>query len=131
MVVAARDLNALLGRGENDNQPVRAVRPVRVLSEPALPSKMPVVRPDSLELDYPTLATRLEPEAKILWATMRHPERACFTPALMADGRHFQEWLKEESAAAAGPTCRSATWSGTRPPRVPGAWAATSRPSPA
>jgi DSF synthase len=90
MAVAARDLHVPLGRGENDNQPGRA------LPEPVLPSRMPVVRPDRLELEYPTLATRLEPEAKILWATMRHPERACFTPALMADGRHFQGWLKEE-----------------------------------
>ncbi|HEX8374680.1 MAG TPA: crotonase/enoyl-CoA hydratase family protein [Geminicoccaceae bacterium] len=90
MALAARDLHVLFGRGENDNQPGR------VLPEQALPSRLPVVRPDRLELEYPTLATRLEPEAKILWATMRHPERACFTPALMADGRHFQGWLKEE-----------------------------------
>ena len=25
---------------------------------------------------------------------MRHPERACFTPGLVADGQHFQRWLR-------------------------------------
>jgi DSF synthase len=91
MAMAARDLHALIGRVENDNQPL-AARPSAARS--VSPSRQPVVRPDRLELDYPTLATRLEPEAKILWASMRHPERACFTPALMADVRHFQAWLK-------------------------------------
>ncbi len=88
MAIAARNLQALVGRSDNDNVPSR-LRP-----EAPVPSQQPVVRPEALELVYPTLATRLDPEAGILWATMRHPERACFTPALMADGRHFQEWLR-------------------------------------
>jgi DSF synthase len=88
MAIAARNLQALVGRSDNDNVPSR-LRP-----EAPVPSRQPVVRPEALELVYPTLATRLDPEAGILWATMRHPERACFTPALMADGRHFQEWLR-------------------------------------
>ena len=88
MAIAARNLQALVGRSDNDNVPSH-LRP-----EAPLPSRQPVVRPEALELVYATLATRLDPEAGILWATMRHPERACFTPALMADGRHFQEWLR-------------------------------------
>lgn len=105
MALAVRDLRALFGFVENDNVPgrpapgrpaSRGAAPGGSVTEAALPSRLPTVRPDRLELDYATLATRLEPEAKILWATMRHPERACFTPALMADGRHFQGWLREE-----------------------------------
>jgi DSF synthase len=87
MAMARRELRALLGRSDNDN---------RAMVEPALSLRpaIPVVSAETLELTYPHLATRAEPGLGVLWAWMRHPERACFTPGLMADGRHFQLWLK-------------------------------------
>ncbi|MEK0082208.1 crotonase/enoyl-CoA hydratase family protein [Benzoatithermus flavus] len=88
MAVARSELRTLIGRVDNDNAPDSL--PVR----PAVPVRPPRVRPDALELEYDNILTRLEPETGILWAWMRHPERACFTPGLMADGRHFQEWLR-------------------------------------
>lgn len=45
-------------------------------------------------LQLPTIDTHLDPTPRILWSWMRHPERACFTPELMRDGRHFQAWLQ-------------------------------------
>jgi DSF synthase len=92
MAVARSELRTLIGRTHNDN------RPELVPGRPAVPARPPRVRPEALELEYDNLATRLEPETGILWAWMRHPERACFTPGLMADGRHFQEWLRETFA---------------------------------
>jgi DSF synthase len=92
MALAARNLHALIGRVDNDNVPGGRA------PEMTQPSSLPRVRPDDLELEYPTLSTRMEPETGILWAAMRHPERACFTPELMADTRHFQGWLEEEFA---------------------------------
>jgi DSF synthase len=53
-----------------------------------------VVDAARLAFRYANLETGLEAEAGILWATMRHPERACFTPGLVADGQHFQRWLR-------------------------------------
>src|SRR5438128_198758 len=90
MAVAARDLHGLIGRVENDNLPTASrwsgARPGPAsLAEPCLPARLPIVRPAELELEYETLLTRMEPESGILWAQMRHPERACFTPELMAD----------------------------------------------
>ena len=53
-----------------------------------------VVDAARLAFRYANLETALEAEAGILWATMRHPERACFTPGLVADSQHFQRWLR-------------------------------------
>ena len=62
MALAARNLHALIGRVDNDNLPGgRAPEMVR-------PSSLPRVRPDALEIEYPTLSTRMEPETGILWA---------------------------------------------------------------
>jgi DSF synthase len=89
MAVAYNELRNLIGRFDNDNRPgFFAVRP-DALARP------PRVGTDTLELDYANLATRLETETGLLWAWMKHPERACFTPGLMADGRHFQKWLRD------------------------------------
>lgn len=89
MAVAYSELKNLIGRIDNDNRPgFFAVRMEALTTAPK-------VRTDTLELDYANLATRLEAETGLLWAWMKHPERACFTPGLMADGRHFQEWLRE------------------------------------
>lgn len=89
MAVASTELRKLIGRVENDNWPYLAS--VEVEKSAPLPS----IRPEALELEYQTLATRLEPETGVLWAHCLHPERACFTPGLLADVRHFQEWLRE------------------------------------
>jgi DSF synthase len=90
MAVAYSELRSLIGRIDNDNRPgFFAVRA-------DLPALLPKVRTDTLELEYANLSTRLEAETGILWAWMRHRERACFTPGLMADGRHFQGWLRDE-----------------------------------
>src|SRR5690349_4604283 len=88
MAVALHDLQRLVARGDNDN---RAGEPGGIVERPP---KDLQVRPGLLELDYPNLATRLEAETKILWAYMRHPDRACFTPDLMNEARHFQTWLR-------------------------------------
>jgi DSF synthase len=66
----------------------------------------------SLRVRYDTLETELDAESGILWGTMRHPERACFTPGLMADGRHFQRLLRKrcEGAAAGRPPFRYLVW---------------------
>ena len=67
MALAARNLHALIGRVDNDNVPGgRAPEMVQ-------PSSLPRVRPDDLELEYPTLATRMEPETGILWAAISAP----------------------------------------------------------
>lgn len=89
MAVAYSELRTLIGRIDNDN------RPGFFAVKSRAPAQLPKIRTDTLELEYTNLETRLEPETGILWAWMRHPERACFTPGLMADGRHFQEWLRE------------------------------------
>ena len=89
MAVAYSEFRNLIGRIDNDNRPGF----FSVKSKP--PQRLPKIRTDTLELEYDSLATRLEPETGILWAWMKHPERACFTPGLMADGRHFHDWLRD------------------------------------
>ncbi len=63
-------------------------------------SAAPVValRRPSLEVELPTLTTRLEAESGILWARMKHQDRACYTPSLVADSRSFQVYLREQCA---------------------------------
>lgn len=48
----------------------------------------------ALRIRYPHLESELDRDTGILWGTMRHPERACFTPGLVADGLDFQRWLR-------------------------------------
>lgn len=97
MALAARNLHGSVVGGDvhNDNRPSSPVA-ATARHDARLPSGAPVVRPETLEVEYPTLTTRMEPESGILWAQMTHPERACFTQELMADGRHFQGWLADE-----------------------------------
>jgi DSF synthase len=89
MAVARSEFRNLIGRIDNDNWPDYFPTPV------LMPSRLPSVRPDLLELDYDNLATRLELETGILWAHFLHKERACFTTELLADLRHFQGWLRD------------------------------------
>ncbi len=89
MAVAYSEFRNLIGRIDNDNRP--GFFAVRAES----PTQLPKVRTDTLELEYANLATRLEPETGLLWAHFLHRERACFTAGLLADLRHFQEWLRE------------------------------------
>jgi hypothetical protein len=125
MAVAYDELRSLIGRTDNDNRPgFFAVRP-----KP--PARLPAVRPEALELEYANLATRLEPETGILWAHFLHRQRACFTAELLADLRHFQDWLRDSFGACTREEMRSGTWSGRRARRARGTWAATSRASPA
>jgi DSF synthase len=87
MAVSKKALATLLRHGENDNVPWRAVsRP-----EPQRPSTGPA----ELDIDYRFLAVRLDAAAGVLWAEMRHTERACYTPGLMRDMRAFQTLLRE------------------------------------
>ena len=48
------------------------------------------------DVDLPTLETRLERESGILWASMKHQSRACYTPELVSDSREYQRYLKEQ-----------------------------------
>ena len=88
MAVAYSEFRNLIGRIDNDNRPgFFAVKSsaVGTAEDP----------PGTLELEYANLATRLEPETGLLWAHFLHRERACFTAELLADLRHFQEWLRD------------------------------------
>ena len=89
MAVAYSEFRNLIGRIDNDNRPG-----FFAVKSPA-PAQLPKIRTDTLELEYANLATRLEPETGMLWAAFLHQERACFTAELLADLRHFQEWLRE------------------------------------
>lgn len=40
------------------------------------------------------IRARFEEDSGILWAGMRHPERPCFTPELLASGERFHGWLE-------------------------------------
>jgi DSF synthase len=71
-------------------QPAGMVRPFAVVS-PAGPRSL-------LDRDYEHLSVRFEPETGILWARMRHEERACYTPELMRDMRSFQRHLRDSFA---------------------------------
>ena len=56
---------------------------------------VPLRRP-SLEIELPNLRTELDSINGILWARMKHPERACYTPELMQDMRDIQLYLREQ-----------------------------------
>lgn len=89
MAVAYNEFHNLIGRIDNDNRPG-----FFAVNFPE-PSRLPIIRSDTLELEYTNLVTRLEPESGMLWAHFLHPERACFTTELLADLRHFQDWLRD------------------------------------
>lgn len=107
MAVSKRSLHALLGRMDNDNLPSR--EQASVLSFP--------LRQRTLDLDYPNLATRFEPETGILWARMKHRERACYTPEIMRDMRDFQLHLRDLYAGASLEECpiRWLVWASDAP----------------
>ncbi len=85
MAVTKQDLRALLDRPEQTS--------LRPLGDGAdiLPFRSVEASPD---LKLPTLEATLEAESGILWAEMLHPEKACYTPPLMRDGREFQQYLR-------------------------------------
>ena len=89
MAISTRGLQALLDRGGNDNRP----SPFGV-SPAALRGRRPAQLP-RLDQDLPFLSTRFEAESGILWARMRHTERACYTPGLMQDMRDVQSMLRD------------------------------------
>lgn len=64
---------------------------LRRVAAPVVPLRRPVV-----EVELPTLHSRLESETGILWARMKHQDRACYTPALVTDSRSYQIYLKEQ-----------------------------------
>jgi DSF synthase len=86
MAVAKDVLRGLVDRGENDNLVSGPDGRLRQFAKRGSGG-----RPD---LVLPNLVARLEDETGILWAEMQHGERACFTPALMRDGRAFQHHLR-------------------------------------
>lgn len=111
MAVSTRSLHALLARTDNDNLPVRTAQPLRPAVLPFVP------RHRGLDLDYPHLSTRFEPETGILWARMRHQERACYTPEIMRDMRDFQLHLRDLWAGASLDECpiRWLVWASDAP----------------
>ena len=89
MAVSIKELHGLFNRGHNDNLPLpselRTQAPIVQLRKSAA----------DLNIDMPNIETSLEPTQGILWAYMKHTERACFTPALMQDGQDLFRFLKE------------------------------------
>ncbi len=111
MAVSTRSLHALLARTDNDNLPLRSAGAAR-------PNVLPFVpRNRTLDLDYPNLATRFEAETGILWARMKHRERACYTPEIMRDMRDFQLHLRDLYAGASLDECpiRWLVWASDAP----------------
>lgn len=111
MAVSTRSLHSLLARTDNDNLPARWQGSARPTVLPFAP------RNRTLDLDYPHLATRFEPETGILWARMRHLERACYTPEVMRDMRDFQLHLRDLYAGASLDDCpvRWLVWASDAP----------------
>lgn len=89
MAVSTKNLHSLLNRGENDNLPSA----VEMLGHPGRRRSAP--RPINLDLDLAHLSLRLEAASGILWARMRHQERACYTLGLMHDMRETQQMLQD------------------------------------
>ena len=58
---------------------------------PTIPLRQPKV-----DVEMPTLSAKLEAESGILWARMKHPERACCTRELVDETRSYQLFLKEQ-----------------------------------
>lgn len=54
------------------------------------------LRQPKIEVELPTLSTTLEADSGILWARMKHPERACCTRELVAETRSYQLYLNEQ-----------------------------------
>ncbi len=99
-------------------QEVRAIIRERVAPANTATQVVPLHRgrPD-IVLD--NIHAHLEAESGILWAEMQHPERACFTPELMRDGRHFQEHLHRlYGEGRTPPPFRYLAWTS----RARGAW---------
>lgn len=88
MAVSRSELRGLIGGFDNDNLQARGGQ---------APSAAPVLRfarrNGSVELDLPTLRTRLDAESRILFADMCPTDRACYTPALVDDSRELQVQL--------------------------------------
>ena len=59
-----------------------------------LPAEVVPLRRPNFDIELPNLFTRLDAENGILWARMRHGERACYTPDLMQDMRDVQLYLR-------------------------------------
>jgi DSF synthase len=55
------------------------------------------------------ICARFDSDLGILWAGMRHPERACFTPELLASGERFHLWL-EQAVRVEGLPVRWLVW---------------------
>ncbi len=111
MALSTQEFHSLLARVDNDNLPSRAA----VASSRSL--LRVVGRGTGLDLDLANLETRLEPETGILWATMKHPERACYTPETMADLRQLQLHLRTtfDDADASEMPFRYLVWASNAP----------------
>ncbi len=68
----------------------------RRMAAPVIPLRRP-----NFDIDLPNLTTRLDVENSILWARMKHGERACYTPELMQDMRDVQRYLREQLTGVA------------------------------
>lgn len=83
-------LRDTLGHAHNDNGQAALAR----RADPLWGLRPARQRP--IEVDLPTLRTRLDTDSGILWASMKHRVRACYTPDLVQDSRDFQLLLREQ-----------------------------------
>lgn len=89
MAVAYNEFRGLIGRIDNDNGQDF------FRSKEKFPSIFPVARQDISELRYNNLSVQLDQQTETLSVHFLHRERACFTSELLADLRHFQNWLRD------------------------------------
>lgn len=93
MAASKHEIQQLIAPHHNDNV-------FNFRSFDATEQQTPVARPSYLDLDLENLKLDLDSERKILYAQMTHPERACFTPALMQDGYVFTKQIQDEFGMA-------------------------------
>ncbi len=89
MATSIHELRDMIGAVDNDNRPRWRVGTAALHPLPSVPGAGGTV-----EHELPTLTSRLDAEAGILWAEMHHVERACYTQALVDDSRELQLRLK-------------------------------------
>ena len=93
MAVSTTELHGLLGRVDNDNVPMPSE--LRKHVAPVVNFRRGTI---DLDIDMPNIETRLDAASGILWAHMKHVDRACFTPSLMRDGQDLFRLLKQTYA---------------------------------
>jgi DSF synthase len=108
MILSTRPVENVAPHGDNDNVPPLGRH--RLHLRAANPAA-------GLDLEFECLHTQLETETGILWARMRHADRACYTPGLMQDMRALQRLLRERFGGCdeAGLPFRWLVWTSDAP----------------